>query len=68
MRFEPFSREGLRPLGSKMIDSQKRESANAAWPLADRSGWAWALVVIGLIIGFAVGSQLGTAETPSASI
>jgi murein DD-endopeptidase MepM/ murein hydrolase activator NlpD len=51
-----------------MIDSRKRESANAAWPLADRSGWAWALVVIGLIIGFAVGSQLGTAETPSASI
>lgn len=68
MRFEPFSREGLRPLGSKMIDSRKRESANAAWPLADRSGWAWALVVIGLIIGFAVGSQFGTAETPSASI
>nr|MBC8187458.1 M23 family metallopeptidase [Pseudomonadota bacterium] len=68
MRFEPFGREGLRPLGFKMSDSRKRGSANAAWPLADRSGWAWALVVIGLIIGFAVGSQLGTAETPSASI
>ncbi|HIF94695.1 MAG TPA: M23 family metallopeptidase [Myxococcales bacterium] len=60
MRFEPFSREGLRSLMDKLMPTEvpKADGSKVA-----RSGVAWVLAVIGLVLGFGIGSQMGTAES-----
>jgi murein DD-endopeptidase MepM/ murein hydrolase activator NlpD len=64
MRFEPFGREGLRSLMEKLIPNGASWTVRMAatrFPGA-RSRVAWTLAVIGLVIGFGVGCQLGTGE------
>jgi murein DD-endopeptidase MepM/ murein hydrolase activator NlpD len=56
MRFEPFGTEGFR----RFITSDG--TSNAAWRSLTRSGSGWMMVVFGLIVGFGVGSGIGSAE------
>jgi murein DD-endopeptidase MepM/ murein hydrolase activator NlpD len=61
MRFEPFEQEGLR--GFVMSNP----TANAVWRFVVRSRSGWMLIAFGLIVGFGVGSGIGSAENaPSA--
>jgi len=59
MRFEPFSREGLCNLMNKLT---KPRASDRDRSKADRSGLGWLLVIVGLVIGFGVGSQTGTVD------
>ena len=62
MRFEPFGREGFHSFITSDL------APNAAWRFVMRSsGLGWMLIVFGLIVGFGVGSGIGSAEnTPLA--
>jgi murein DD-endopeptidase MepM/ murein hydrolase activator NlpD len=63
MRFEPFSwplsREGLRRSMSKMT---KQQPSDGRWPWTGTPGLGWMLIVVGLFIGFAAGSQMRAAD------
>lgn len=52
MRLESFDREGTKP----------HPKTHADWLALCRSTFGWALVVIGMLIGFGVGSRIGSAE------
>jgi murein DD-endopeptidase MepM/ murein hydrolase activator NlpD len=61
MRFEPFGQEGLRSF------VMSNPTANAIWRFVVRSRSGWMLIAFGLIVGFGVGSGIGSAENaPSA--
>ena len=65
MRFEPFGREGLRRFMSELTNLQ---SSDGAWPAAGRPGLAGLLIIAALVIGFGVGSQVGTANVEETSV
>jgi murein DD-endopeptidase MepM/ murein hydrolase activator NlpD len=56
MRFEPFGREGIRSFMTSDL------TPSTAWRFVTRSGLGWMLIVFGLIVGFGVGSGIGSAE------
>ncbi len=57
MRFEPFGREGF----CSLMTLDLRQSA--AWRFATRSEFGWMLIAFGLIVGFAVGGGIGSADS-----
>ena len=56
MRFEPFGREGFRSFMKLDL------TPNACWRFVMRSGSSWMLIFFGLVVGFGVGSGIGSAE------